>query len=342
MKITFNKVNSFLEKPGSLKGILIYGNDNSKIDFYAKKLVTNLGGYSVQLMDFTVVNKSPELLFTELATISMFNEKKLIKLVNISGNISKELIFCIDNNIGDNYIIMIAGELSYNSAIKNYIENSQLFGVIACYKDNHDHLYNIISDCLEQNCVKYTKDSVYHLQYYFNNSKAPIRTELEKLLLYIGERKELNHIDVKECFSGSGNSHAVLDNLCAAVANKDIVNFIRVSDTLINNENFSSIAIIRMLSNYFLQLEAVLLLIDSGMSALNAIDQLNPPLFFKQLQNFKSHLKSLSLSELKVILECLVNLEIICKKVNLDHKMLFQHIISFLLISQDPTEVSLN
>jgi DNA polymerase-3 subunit delta len=83
---------------------------------------------------------------------------------------------------------------------------------------------------------------------------------------------------------------------------------------LILQDNFSPIALIRIISNYFLHLENVLLSIQGRMNKQAAIEQLSPPLFFKQLQSFKSHLKNFQLSELEKILEKLLSLEVTCKK----------------------------
>ncbi|WFW29488.1 MAG: hypothetical protein LJI21_01685 [Wolbachia endosymbiont of Menacanthus eurysternus] len=111
-----------------------------------------------------------------------------------------------------------------------------------------------------------------------------------------------------------------------------MVNFIKISDILISQENFSPIALIRVMSNYFLCLEKILLLIQSGISEHIAISQLDTPLLFKQLQNFKLHLKTFQLSKLKKILRTLIKLEIFCKKNNLDHKLIFQHILLLQII----------
>nr|WP_225537003.1 hypothetical protein [Wolbachia endosymbiont of Mansonella ozzardi] len=167
---------------------------------------------------------------------------------------------------------------------------------------------------MKQNDVKCTSEVIYHLQSYFNHSKLLIYSELEKLVLFLGERKDLKLDDVELCLSASSNDYVTLDNLCFAIANKDMASFIKISDTLILQENFSPIALIRIISNYFLRLENVLLSIQSGMSEQAAIDQLSPPLFFKQLQNFKLHLKNFQLLELRRILERLIRLEVICKK----------------------------
>ncbi|NUY39516.1 DNA polymerase III subunit delta [Wolbachia endosymbiont of Litomosoides brasiliensis] len=325
MKITPSKVKKFLEKPDALSGVLLHGSDNSRVDFFAQEIVTSLSKYSVQVMDFAMVNKSPGLLLSELVNISMFTNKKLIKLINVAGSISKELESVLDYNASDRYIIMIATDLSYNSTIKSYAKNSKTFGVISCYKDNSSNLYGIISSYLKQNNIKYKNEVICYLQSYFNYSKMPIHSELEKLVLYLGERKDLKPADIELCLSTSSNDYVTLDNLCSAIANKDMANFIKISDALMLQENFSPIGLIRIISNYFLRLENVLLSIQGGMNEQAAIDQLNPPLFFKQLQSFKSHLKVFQLSELKKILEGLMNLEVACRKTDLDHRMIFQH-----------------
>ncbi|WCR58281.1 DNA polymerase III subunit delta [Wolbachia endosymbiont of Ctenocephalides felis wCfeJ] len=325
MKVTPSKVKQFLAKPDTLSGVLIHGSDNNRVDFFVREIIASLDKYSVQVMDFAVVDKSPGLLLSELANGSLFTDKKLIKLINVSGSMSKELQDVLDCSTGGHYVMMVASDLPYNSAAKSYIENSKTFGAIACYKDSSSNLYDIISNYLKRNGIRYTSEIIYHLQSYFNHSKLPIYSELEKLVLYLGKRKDLKPADIELCLSTAGNDYVTLDNLCSAIANKDMVQFVKISDTLILQENFSPIALIRIISNYFLRLENVLLLIQSGMSEQAAIDQLNPPLFFKQLQSFKPHLKIFQLSELKKILKRLINLEVTCKKTDLDHRMIFQH-----------------
>ncbi|QKX02974.1 DNA polymerase III subunit delta [Wolbachia endosymbiont of Litomosoides sigmodontis] len=325
MRIAPSNIKKFLEKPDTLSGVLLHGSDNSRVDFFAQEIVTSLSEYSVQVMDFAMVNKSPSLLLSELVNISMFTSKKLIKLINVTGNISKELESVLDYNTSDHYIMMIATDLLCNSTIKSYVKSSKTFGVISCYKDNSNNLYGIISSYLKQNNIKYKNEIIYYLQSYFNYTSMSIYSELEKLILYLGERKDLKPADIELCLSTSSNDYVTLDNLCSAIASKDVANFIKISDALILQKNFSPIGLIRIMSNYFLRLENVLLLIQGGMNEQAAINQLNPPLFFKQLQSFKSHLKIFQLSELKKILESLIGVEVACKKTDLDHKMIFQH-----------------
>ncbi|CCF78403.1 DNA polymerase III delta subunit [Wolbachia endosymbiont of Onchocerca ochengi] len=327
MRITPSKIKKFLEKPDALSGVLIYGSDNNRVDFFAQEVIASLNEYSVQVMDFAIVDKSPGLLSSELVNISMFTNKKLIKLININRGISKELKNVLNYNTNGHYVVMVASDLPYNSTTKGYMESSKNFGVIACYKDSNSNPCDIILNYLKRNGIKYTTEIIYHLQSYFKYSNLPIYSELEKLVLYLGERKDLKPADIELCLSTSSNSYVTLNNLFSAIANRDMAQFIKVSDTLILQENFSPIALIRIISNYFLHLENVLLLIQSGMNEQAAINQLHPPLLFKQLRSFKSHLKIFQLLELKKFIEKLISLEITCKTNDLDHRMIFQHIL---------------
>ena len=324
MRITPLKVSSFLKKPNILSGVLIYGSDNNRIDLYTREVITNLPEYSVQIMDFTVVNKSPGILLSELANVSMFYSKKLIKLINAQGNISNELKNILEHYIKDHYIVI---ESSDNSSLKNYMETSKLFGVILCYKNNNDNLHDYISNNLKQNGINYTNEMIQYLNSYFENNKVSVHLELEKLSLYLGQRKNITFDDIESCLLTSNSNYTTLDNLCAAVINKNIDQFMRISDTLISYENFQPIGLIRIISNYFLKLESVLMLMYHGMNEQDAINQLSPTLFFKQLQNFKSNLKKLSLCEVRKTLRKLIDCEITCKTIDLNNKMLFQQML---------------
>ncbi|MBV0899491.1 MAG: DNA polymerase III subunit delta [Wolbachia endosymbiont of Fragariocoptes setiger] len=324
MRITPLKINSFLKKPNVLSGVLIYGSDSNRIDLYTREVTINLPEYSVQIMDFTVVNKSPVILLSELANISMFCGKKLIKLINAQGNISNELKNILEHYTKDHYILISSSD---NSSLKSYMETSKFFGVILCYKDNNDDIYHHISNNLKQNGINCTNEMIQYLKSHFENNKVSIHLEFEKLSLYLGKRKDITFDDIESCLSSSNSNYTTLDSLCSAVINKNIDQFMRISDMMISYENFSPIGLIRVISNYFLKLESVLMSIHHGMDEQEAINQLNPALFFKQLQNFKSHLKKLSLCEVRKTLKKLINCEVACKTIDLDNKMLFQQML---------------
>ncbi len=335
MKISVLKINDFLKNPCLVQGVLIYGNDPGQIDFYTNSIVSIVnknGEFSIHKMEFSSVGKSPGLLFAELANISMFSKKKFILLTNVTENISEELKKILNNFVGDNYVLII-GKTILTQATRSYFENSKNFAVISCYKDNNNNLYDIILTHLKQNNISYTNEAIAQLQRYLSNSFS-FHLELEKLVIYLGHKKYIELEDIEQCL-GFITYDATIDDVCSAIVDKNTNNFIKCSNTLMTYGNFSSIALLRIISKYFLRLNMVFNATKSGVNQQEAIKMLNPPLFFKQLQSFKRHIQNIDHFRIKIVLQKLLELEIICKQTDIDHKLIFQHNIVSMLLTKN-------
>ncbi|XGA08187.1 MAG: DNA polymerase III subunit delta [Wolbachia endosymbiont of Xenopsylla cheopis] len=331
MKITPFKIKEFLKSPNLVQGVLIHGNDSGQIDFYSKNIIDTLNKneeFSICKMEFCDVNKSPGLLFTELVNITIFNKKKLILLINATDKISEELKKILNNHIGNNYVLMIARA---TLAQRSYFENAKNLAVIGCYKDSNNNLCDIISAHLKQNNIKYTDEAIAELRHYLSNSFS-FYLELEKLTTYLGDKKHIELGDVEKCF-GSKTYDVAVDDLCSAIVQKNINDFIKYSNVLVAYSNFSSIALLRIISRYFMRLSTVLNAIKSGIDEQEAIKMLDPPLFFKQLPIFKKHVQDIDHLRVKAILQGLLELEIISKQTDVDSKLIFQHNIMSMLLA---------
>ncbi|GHM57915.1 MAG: hypothetical protein sL5_00120 [Candidatus Mesenet longicola] len=331
MKITSFKIKEFLKNPGSAQGVLLHGNDPGQIDFYSKNVTDTLNKneeFTICKMEFCDVNKSPGLLFTELANITIFNKKKLILLTNATDKISEELKKILNNHIGNNYVLMIA---KATLAQRSYFENAKNLAVIGCYKDSNSNLCDIISTYLKQNNIRYTDEAIAELRHYLGNSFS-FYLELEKLITYLGDKKYVEIMDIKKCF-GSKIYDVAIDDLCSAIVEKNTSNFIEYSNIIMDCDNFSSIALLRIISRYFMRLSTVLNAMKSGIDEQEAIKMLDPPLFFKQLPIFKKHVQNMDHLRVKAILQGLLELEIISKQTDVDSKLIFQHNIMSMLLA---------
>ncbi|WP_339047220.1 DNA polymerase III subunit delta [Candidatus Mesenet endosymbiont of Phosphuga atrata] len=331
MKITPFKIKEFLKNPGSAQGLLIHGNDPGQIDFYSRNIIDTLNKneeFTICKIEFCDVNKSPGLLFTELVNITIFNKKKLVLLINVTDKISEELKKILNNHIGNNYVLMIA---KATLAQRSYFENAKNLAVIGCYKDSNNNLHDIILAYLKQNNISYTDETIAELQRCLSNSFS-FYLELEKLITYLGDKKHVKISDIKKCF-GSKTYDVAVDDLCSAIVEKNINDFIKYSNILMAYGNFSSIALLRIISRYFMRLSTVLNAIKSGIDEQEAIKMLDPPLFFKQLPVFKKHVRNIDHLRVKVILQGLLELEIISKQTDVDSKLIFQHNIMSMLLA---------
>ena len=334
MKITSSKLHSFFNNPQSFNNILIYGNDYGKINMYKEKIIKHINTnteFSISNIDYPTVNKTPSILFIELTTISMFCKNKLIIIANGEKSISQELKHILNNNIGRNYVIITSGELSIDSSLRQYYDSSLNAASIGCYKDDNDNLAFIISDFLTQNKVQYNSITLQYLCSVLSQNCNALEPELQKLMLYIGNNKNLTTKDIQE--SLLTEIDPISEDLCTSIAEKNLENFTKLSNILLKNK-FTPIALIRILIKYFLRLEYLIRVVKEGESINQALKSIHPPIFFKSIPTIKKHISTISYFEVNNIIKKLVEIEIQCKKSDLNQEVIFKYYITAMIISK--------
>ncbi|AHX04078.1 DNA polymerase III, delta subunit [Ehrlichia chaffeensis str. Heartland] len=298
---------------------------------YKKKIINHVNTnseFAISNIDFSTVNKNPSTLFIELTTISMFCQNKLIILANGEKSISQELKHVLSNNIGNNYIIITSGELSPDSTLRQYYDNSRNAASIGCYKDDNDNLSFIISDFLTKNKVQYNATTLQYLHNVLSQNCNALQPELEKLILYIGNNKNLTIQNIQE--SLLTEIDPISEDLCVSVAEKNLENFTKFSDVLLKNK-FTPIALIRILIKYFSRLEYLIRTIKNGEPINQAIKSIHPPIFFKSIPTIKKHVSAIPYAEINNIIKKLVEIEIQCKKSDSNQEVIFKYYLTTMI-----------
>ncbi|WDM85316.1 DNA polymerase III subunit delta [Ehrlichia sp. JZT12] len=334
MKITSSKLHAFFNNPQFANNILIYGNDYGKITMYRDKIIKHINinsQFTINKIDFATVNKNPSILFIELSTISMFCKDKLIVLANGEKSISQELKHILNNNIGSNYVIIISGELPPDSTLRQYYDNSKNAASIGCYKDDNDNLIFIISDFLTKNKVQFNTTTLQYLCNILSQNCNALQPELEKLMLYIGNNKNLTIQDIQE--SLLAEIDPISEDLCISIAEKNIENFTKFANILLKNK-FTPISLIRILLKYFLRLEYLIRIVKNGESINQALKSIHPPIFFKSIPTVKKYISTISHVEVNNIIKKLIEIEIQCKKSDLNQEIIFKYYLNAIILSK--------
>ena len=301
---------------------------------YRDKIIKHINAnsqFTINKIDFSTVNKNPSTLFIELSTISMFCKDKLIILANGEKSISQELKHILNHNIGNNYVITISGELSTDSTLRQYYENSKNAASIGCYKDDNDNLTFIISDFLTKNKVQSNTTTLQYLCNVLSQNCNALQPELEKLMLYIGNNKNLTIQDIQE--SLLAEIDPISEDLCISIAEKNIENFTKFANTLLKNK-FTPISLIRILLKYFSRLEYLIRIVKNGKPINQALKSIHPPIFFKSIPTIKKHVSTISHSEVNNIIKKLVEIEIQCKKSDLNQETIFKYYLNAMILSK--------
>ncbi len=127
------------------ENVLIYGeNDGIKEDLREKIKEKNNDSEKINIFQEEIL-KNKNLLLKEVQNLSLFNNKKIIFLHEITDKTYKEIIECLENKTKETKIYIFSQILEKKSKLRNYFEKDKKFGIIPCYKDNERTLINYVN-----------------------------------------------------------------------------------------------------------------------------------------------------------------------------------------------------
>ncbi len=322
---------------------LIYGPESGLASIRAKKIATSI---VVDLSDpFLVVSLNEKqfdedkgLLSDEFAAISMLGGRKLIMVDG--GNKTTESLKMIfeapkkkDQKqkdfqiIGDNFILIMAGDLDKSSSLRKFAESSPHIAVIACYEDDVATVSAIIRQKFKEQNFTFDHEVIEILLNKFAKNRQIILNEINKLALFMGEKRHITAEILQENIADIAEISAF--QLVEEFANRDSRKAIFFLDKLFS-EKTSPITILRFLSGYFSKLILVKSNIENGSNL--DLEMKIQNIFFKQQPAFKRHLNIWNPKVIGNLLVKFQELEIKCKNSSFDSELLLAAFINFALL----------
>ena len=325
MKIAAANIESFIQNIANskLKAILLYGPDqglaSTRANVIAKILVPELSN-SFRYHEMNFENLKDEYA-TALYSMPLGGGRKLIKINNASS-FSKEFQNIFTNYKGNNITLFVAGDLPTSSDLRKFCETSEEAAIIACYPDEGLQLQRYIELYLKKQNYNIDQLGVQLLTNTLGGDRLYVNNELDKLMLYMGEEKNIT--DEEVLMLTSEPLEVNIDALCNYVADS---NYQKIFESLsfLKRNNVNFMIIIRSLARYFLRLLQAKNHLGHNMSSADAIKKLYPPVFYKQVNNFTKQLNKWKKSDLIRVNRELIELEISCKKTATPIDLLLEH-----------------
>ncbi|MGI9401563.1 MAG: DNA polymerase III subunit delta [Rhizobiaceae bacterium] len=193
----------FVEKPDPKFCIfLIFGPDTGLVSERANILAKNAGvdlsdPFSFIRMDADTVAADASRLADEAHTISMFGGKRLIR---VSGTTRRNLSLAVkpvlDTPPEDCWIIIEAGDLKRDAALRKAVEKSPAGAAIACYADGPREIARLIDSELKDAGFGIDPDARQLLAEHLGGDRQASRNELQKLILYCHGQDRISSDDV--------------------------------------------------------------------------------------------------------------------------------------------------
>ncbi len=303
--------------PSNVKVFLSYGNDEGLVyesaEFIAKKINPDLNDpFNVEQLTTAQIKEDAGILYMAATSTSLMGGRKLIIVKGATDVITPAVKDYLTTDT-DSFLVMFGEGLNTKSTLVALVEGSD-FGIgLGCYADDIGALRQLISQMLSDNGIKFDNDTVQFLTSKLGADRKMTRSEMDKLITYIGDEKLLTIEMAQACIDDA--SAVSFENLTDAIYGKNPKNLSSALQKLYG-EGESEIAILRIVTAFFKKLLPAYKSLEKNSSIEIAINNIKPKPFYKQADKIKAHLTKWDFVKVNRALEILLEAEANCKTTN--------------------------
>ena len=289
---------------------LIYGENeghkNEIIKFLEKNFNRNIEKY-----DEAQIISNSELFYEKMFNQSLFEKEKIVIINRCSDKICEIIENIIEKKDADIKIILNANVLEKKSKLRNLFEKRRELVIVPTYKDNSITLADIAKRFFNNYKISISQETINLLVNRCNGDRGHLKSELDKILIYIHGKKSINLEEIYKLTNLAENFN--INELVDTALSK---NSQKTSD-IINESNYKSEDGILILRTFLQKAKRLLNLYENqneNTSLDILIDNHRPPIFWKDKPIIKKQLENWSKSKIKDLIVKINKTEIFLKK----------------------------
>ena len=170
---------------------LVYGENEGLKSEIIQNLKKNLNG-NIDNYDETQILVNKEFFYEKILNQSLFEKQKIIIVNRCSEKIYEIIEDILEKNISDTKIILNAGMLEKKSKLRNLFEKNVELIIIPTYKDTSLGLLEIARKFFYNYKISISQEAINILVNRCNGDRGHLKTELDKILIFIHDKKSIN------------------------------------------------------------------------------------------------------------------------------------------------------
>jgi len=247
----------------------------------------------------------------QITNKSFFEEKKIIIISRVSDKIYKYFEDIIDRNIDNTNIIFNAGILDKKSKLRANFEKNEKLICIPFYPDDSNTLGKLANNFFREKKISISQETINLLVEKCQGDRENLKNELLKIEIYSKNKKNISSQEINKLTNLAENySHSELADYCLGKNLKKIIH-------ILNENNYStddSVAILRVMLSKTKRLLKLKEASQNQNNIDNVISSYRPPIFWKDKEIVKQHMKYWSLKNTNELIFKLNDIELIVKK----------------------------
>ena len=274
---------------------LIYGENEGLKKEVIQNLKKNMEG-NIENYDEAQILVDKKIFYEKIFNQSLFDKEKIIIVNRCSDKIYEVIENIFEKNISDTKVILEANILDKKSKLRNLFEKDKRLITIPTYKDTSLGLLEIARKFFNNYKISISQEAINLLVSRCNGDRGHLKSELDKVLIYMHGRKNINLEEIYKLTNLSENF-----SINELVDNSLSKNYQKTSE-IINESNYNSedgMIILRTFLQKAKRLLNIYEKLDNNLSFDNLINDYKPPIFWKDKPVVKKQLENWSKSKIK-------------------------------------------
>ncbi len=282
MKLDARQIEGFLRDPASAQVVLLLGDDVGLIRERAKRLVVAVAGatddpFRVIELDREAIGAVPE----EMASMPMTGGRRVVRVRDVTDGANGIVQRVLDSK-AEGFLVLEAPGLA-KGKLRTLVEKAARGVAIACYPLEGRALEQEVRAVLTSFGVGVDADALAWLSAHLGADQAVTRSEVEKVALYAGAGGKVD-LETAQLCVGDLAGLSLDDALFAATAG-DVAGADRALE-LAMAEGAVAVGVLRAGLSHLHKLQRVRAVVDTGVTAADAVGALRPPLFYRRVAQF--------------------------------------------------------
>ncbi|MDC3038762.1 DNA polymerase III subunit delta [Candidatus Pelagibacter sp.] len=289
---------------------LVYGENEGLKNEIIQTIKKNLNGV-VENFDETQINNDKQTFYEKIFNRSLFEKEKIIIINRCSEKIYDVIENIVEGKISDIKIILNASVLEKKSKLRNMFEKRSELVIVPTYKDTSVTLLEIAKKFFYNYKISISQETINLLVNRCNGNRGHLKSELDKILVYMNDKKSVNLEEIYKLTNLSEN-YAINELVDTSLSK----NAQRTSE-IINESNYKSEEAIIILRTFLQKAKRLLNLYethDGNLNYDNLVNNCVPPIFWKDKPIIKKQLEIWSKLKIKNLIMKINKTEIYIKK----------------------------
>ncbi len=274
---------------------LIYGENEGHKNEIIKILEKNFNR-NIEKYDEAQIISNNELFYEKMFNQSLFEKEKIVIINRCSDKIYEIIENIIEKKNSDIKVVLNANVLEKKSKLRNLFEKSRELVIVPTYKDNSVTLADIAKKFFNNYKISISQETINLLVNRCNGDRGHLKSELDKVLIYIHGRKSINLEEIYKLTNLAENFG--INELVDTALSK---NSEKISN-IINESNYKSEDGILILRTFLQKAKRLLNLYekqneDTSLDGL--VENYKPPIFWKDKPIVKKQLENWSIPRIK-------------------------------------------